>query len=62
MEEVRPDSDSEEGTGTEAEWSYDCNSDKAQCGLVEKVLYNFGAYTAYAFMRISSLWEIYDTA
>lgn len=33
----RLDPDGEEGTGTEAEWSCDCNSDKAQYGLVEKV-------------------------
>jgi hypothetical protein len=59
---VRPDPDSEEGTSTEAERSYDCNSDKAQCGLVEKVLYDFGAYTVSAFMRISSLWETSDDA
>ena len=35
----RPNPDSEEGTGTEAEWSCNCSSDKAQYGLVEKVGY-----------------------
>jgi hypothetical protein len=30
--------------------------------LKQNVLYDFGAYTVSAFMRISSLWETFDDA